>query len=99
MKHPLRLLLAPCLVLFGACQSTSNSSRVSDPPSGFSALFNGQDLSGWWGAETEDPRKYMALDPEAFRKKHDDSLNDIRQHWRAEGNELVNDGKGLYLTT
>lgn len=99
MKHPFPVLLTPCLLLLGACQSPSNSSRASDPPSGFTALFNGQDLSGWWGAETEDPRKYMALDPEDFRKKHDDSLNDIRQHWRVEGNELVNDGKGLYLTT
>src|ERR1044071_3663038 len=33
---------------------------VGAPPPGFTALFNGKDLTGWWGAETEDPRKYMA---------------------------------------
>ena len=62
-------------------------------------MFNGTDLSGWWGAETEDPRKYMALDPDAFKKKHDGSLDNIREHWRAENNELINDGQCLYLTT
>ncbi len=72
---------------------------VGKPPVGFTTLFNGKDLAGWWGAETEDPRKYMALPPEEFQKKHDKSLEDIRQHWRVENNELINDGKGLYLTT
>jgi hypothetical protein len=69
------------------------------PPKGFLALFNGHDLAGWWGADTEDPRKYMALSPEEFKKKHDASLDNIRQHWRVEDDELVNDGKGLFLTT
>ncbi len=72
---------------------------ASEPPAGFSALFNGRDLAGWWGADTEDPRKYIALSPEEFQKKHDGSLDNIRQHWRAENDELINDGKGLYLTT
>ncbi len=73
--------------------------EAAKAPQGFTPLFNGQDLAGWWGADTEDPRKYLALSPEDFQKKHDASLNDIRQHWRAENNELVNDGHGLYLTT
>jgi hypothetical protein len=68
-------------------------------PAGFVALFNGTDLTGWWGADTEDPRKYLAMDKEEFKKKHDNSLEDINKHWRAEKNELVNDGKGLFLTT
>ncbi len=99
MKNPLPLLLTACLSLLVGCQSASHSTATGGPPPGFTALFNGTDLSGWWGAETEDPRKYMALDPDAFKQKHDASLDDIRQHWRVEGNELVNDGKGLYLTT
>lgn len=71
----------------------------SGPPPGFTALFNGNDLSGWWGASTEDPAKYLNLPPEEFRKKHDASLDDIRQHWSIRNGELVNDGKGLFLTT
>jgi hypothetical protein len=69
------------------------------PPEGFVAIFNGKDLDGWWGAKTEDPRDTMALPPEKLAEKKAASLEDIRQHWRVENGELVNDGKGLYLTT
>jgi hypothetical protein len=72
---------------------------AQEPPSGFTLLFNNRDLTGWWGEETKDPRVYMALDPDKFKKKHDESLEDIRKHWRVENGELVNDGHGLYLTT
>jgi hypothetical protein len=66
---------------------------------GFNAIFDGRTLNGWWGAATEDPRSYLTLPPAAFQAKHDGSLADIRQHWRVENGELVNDGRGLYLTT
>src|SRR6266571_9065320 len=77
----------------------ATSTAAEPPPAGFTLLFNQKDLTGWWGAETEDPRKYLALPPEAFKNKHDKSLEDIQRHWRVENSELVNDGKGLYLTT
>jgi len=69
------------------------------PPQGFTALFNGKNLEGWWGAKTENPAVYMAMAPEEFQKKHDASLADIRKHWTVQNGELVNDGNGLYLTT
>ncbi len=69
------------------------------PPEGFTALFNGQNLDGWWGAKTEDPRGYMALPAEQLAEKKAASLEDVRQHWRVENGELINDGTGLYLTT
>jgi len=72
---------------------------ASGAPAGFTPLFNGKDLSGWWGAGTENPRKYLALSAEEFAKKREASLADIQKHWKAENNELVNDGHGLYLTT
>jgi len=97
MKRPHQLLLSTTLSLLGI--ATLDSSAAANPPPGFSPLFNGKDLSGWWGEETTDPRKYMALDPDAFKKKHDESLKDIAKHWSVENDELVNDGKGLYLTT
>lgn len=72
---------------------------LNEPPPGFKALFNGKDLSGWWGASTEDPRKWMALPPDELKKKKETSLADIAKHWRVENGELINDGNGLYLTT
>jgi hypothetical protein len=77
----------------------ADSGALNSPPPGFTALFNGRNLDGWWGASTEDPRKWMALAPEAFQQKHDESLKDIREHWSVENGVLVNDGHGLYLTT
>ena len=87
------------IVAVVGCHSFSSSQAQSAPPKGFKALFNNTDLAGWWGATTENPRKYLALPADEFKKKHDASLDDIRQHWSVQGNDLVNDGKGLYLTT
>ncbi len=81
------------------CRTSETAASKNSPPPGFTALFNGTDLAGWWGADTEDPRKYLALPPAEFQQKHEASLADIRQHWSAQNGVLVNDGKGLYLTT
>ena len=72
---------------------------AADVPDGFEPLFDGRTLDGWWGVGTEDPRKWKALPPDALAKKKADSLVDIAKHWSVEGDELVNDGHGLYLTT
>jgi hypothetical protein len=68
-------------------------------PAGFAPLFNGRDLGGWWGEKTTDPRSYLLLAPEDLEKRKQASLADIAQHWTVVDGELVNDGKGLYLTT
>ncbi|MBN37186.1 MAG: hypothetical protein CMI29_01850 [Opitutae bacterium] len=69
------------------------------PPKGFTPIFNGKDLTGWWGLKTEDPSKWMSLSVEALEKKKQASLEDINQHWKVKDGVLVNDGKGLYLST
>lgn len=96
MKKPAAVLFA--LFLTGVCLGPA-ACRAEGPPAGFTPLFNGKDLTGWWGLSTEDPRKWSALPEEEFKKKHDASLLDIAKHWRVENGELVNDGNGLYLTT
>ena len=65
----------------------------------FWPLFNGKDLAGWWGLKTEDPVKWKALSADKLAEKKAASLNDIAQHWSVDGEELVNDGHGLYLST
>ena len=67
----------------------------TEPPPGFTALFNGKDLEGWVGGDTVDPRKVAAMTPEQLEKW----TADMRAHWKAENGELVNDGKGKYATT
>lgn len=69
------------------------------PPEGFVALFNGKDLTGWRGGTTENPQKRLDLPADEREKRDKASIEDIHKHWRVENGELVNDGKGQYLTT
>ncbi len=69
------------------------------PPPGFTALFNGKDLTGWHGMGHVSPRKLAAMSEEERAQMRQKSLEDVKQHWRVEGGELVNDGHGQYLTT
>lgn len=76
------------------------------PPAGFTALFNGKDLTGWRGGSTFDHRKLLAMN-EADRKKQIDKWTATmtvvgkngKPHWSVENGELVNDGFGDYATT
>ena len=66
---------------------------------GLHGAFQRKDLSGWWGLKTEDPAKWRALPADKLAAKKAASLKDIAQHWSVDGEELVNDGHGLYLST
>ena len=79
--------------------ASTQSAQAGTPPEGFTALFNEKNLSGWWGLKTEDPVKWKALSADKLAEKKAASLKDIVQHWSVNGEELVNDGHGLYLST
>ena len=101
MKTPSLLLLSLAL---------SMTALANDPPRGFTPLFNGKDLSGWFGWGTKDPRELQAMTPEQladYKKKSIEGglpegrqgADNINAHWKVENGEIVNDGRGLYLTT
>jgi len=69
------------------------------PPNGFTALFNGKDLTGWHGMGHFDPRKLWAMNDDERSKKRAADMEDYKKHWRVENGELVNDGNGPYATT
>lgn len=73
--------------------------QAVEPPAGFTALFNGQNLEGWVGLPHFDPRKLEAMPAEERRELMEKNLADLKEHWRVENGELVNDGKGVYATT
>ena len=108
MKFHRLLALLPLVAL----SLISARAENNVPPTGFTALFNGKDLSGWYGWSTQDPTDLWKMSPEdqaAYKKKSiEGGLTDkkgkpvedqINLHWRVENGELVNDGRGLYLTT
>ncbi len=88
------------LVLCGMLTTTACAAPpLNEAPEGFVALFNGDDLDGWWGLGTTHYRKYRNLSGDRLAKMRADSRADVNKHWRVESGELVNDGEGLYLTT
>jgi len=72
---------------------------LKQPPEGFTALFNGKNLDGWWVLGTVHYHTYRNPPPDELEKMKEKSRENIRKHWRVENGELVNDGHGLYLTT
>lgn len=85
------LKLVTCLLL----AQLSVLAYAQEPPEGFVALFNGQDLTGWHGCPHLDPAKWDNAD----QLQRDKWNEDMRQHWRIQDGALVNDGHGVYLTT
>ncbi len=88
------IFLVPALLL-----GSSALLPAVQPPAGFTALFNGTDLTGWRGGDTFDHRKYLAL-PEDKRAAQDAAWTaNMKKHWSVENGVLVNDGHGKYATT
>lgn len=95
-----RLLLTGVLVLLGLLlMSRLTVAEELRPPEGFRALFNGQDFTGWHGMGHFDPRKLAAMSDDERAAKRAADMEDLKQHWRVEDGELVNDGHGVYMTT
>ncbi len=77
-----------CLLLALPGQAQDNN----QPPEGFSALFNGEDLTGWVGGTTIDPAKISAEQQAKWDQE-------VLKHWSTDGIVLVSDGKGPHLVT
>ncbi len=93
--------LARSLLVSAALLTLLAGGRADEPkpPKGFTALFNGKDLSGWHGMPHFDPYKLAAMTPEERQAQIDKWTEDSKKHWTVENGELVNDGHGAYLTT
>jgi hypothetical protein len=91
------------LIVLTASAAGAAARAADPPPPGFTALFNGRDLTGWHGWAIHErgmsPQRLAALSPEERAKKVAAWTEDAKKHWSVENGELVNDGKGAYLTT
>lgn len=68
------------------------------PPEGFTALFNGKDLSGWKGLVADPPRR-AAMSADELAKEQAVADQSMRDHWKVEDGALMFDGKGQSLCT
>ena len=99
MKAPALAMGLAASLLSAQAQDGSDADGLNVPPEGFTALFNGKDLAGWFGHGTEDPRKLWAMSKEDLAAHQEKTMEDVRKHWSVQDGVLVNDGHGLYLTT
>jgi len=67
------------------------------PPQGFSALFNGKDLTNWQGVV--DVKQRAALSKEDLAKAQHEANEKFMPHWTVKDGILTYDGKGNSLQT
>ncbi len=68
--------------------------RNQTPPPGFTALFNGRDLTGWKGL-VADPIKRAKMSPEELAKAQVKADELMRKDWTVENGQLAYHGKGF----
>jgi hypothetical protein len=71
--------------------------ELNRPPAGFTALFNGRDLTHWKGLI--DIKRKATLSPEQLREEQAKADAKMRAHWSVKDGILVFDGKGDSLQT
>src|SRR5437868_12526670 len=88
------LFYASAITLLGM----SSIARADEPapPAGFRAIFNGKNLTGWYGLN---PHSVATLTGEKKEANLAEQRADFPKHWTVENGELVNDGHGPYATT
>ncbi len=87
-------LILPVLLVTLVCSSLHAADPA--PPTGFRALFNGKDLTGWHGLNPHTGAKLTGEKKDANLKQQ---REDFAKHWTVENGELVNSGTGPYATT
>ena len=97
-----RCSLTIVLCLAASVLATTQERPLNQPPAGFTALFNGKDLSGWRGRKPN-------FDPAVERQLTKPELNALQalwnaerdQHWRVDvaKGEIVSDGNNPHLAT
>jgi hypothetical protein len=99
------MVVAMAIAAVGLSVMAGAQGTAPSPPPGFTALFNGKDLSGWrgrpGGGGVFSPYVEAKFTPEerAARQKEWNADRDL--HWRVDTakGEIVSDGKGVHLAT
>src|SRR5258708_5235691 len=85
-----------CFVLLGLLTVSALPPADPEPPKGVRAIFNGKDLTGWYGLN---PHSVVKLEGEKREANLQQQRAEFPQHWSVENGELVNNGTGPYATT
>jgi hypothetical protein len=74
----------------------TGQAKDNTPPEGFTALFNGKDLTGWQGLVEIDKRD---KDPEKYKAQIEAANKKYLPHWSVKDGVIHYDGKGQSLQT
>src|ERR1044071_716102 len=93
------------VALFGigtllAVSLAAQNGPLNRPPAGFTALFNGKDLSGWRGRPgTYSPHEEAKLSKEELAAKQTQWNGERDLHWKVDTakGEIVSDGQSVHL--
>jgi len=94
----MRILGVLALLLSFAPFVAAQDRPLNVPPEGFTALFNGKDLTNWKGL-VADPKKRATMSTEDLAAAQAKADENMRAHWKAVDGVLVFDGKGQNLCT
>ena len=80
------------------------SAADNTPPEGFTALFNGKDLTNWKGLlkpPLDNPARRAEASPEELARARVEANKNMREHWKVEDGVLIFDGhrEGRSLAT
>jgi hypothetical protein len=84
-------------LLFGST-ALAEERAPNVPPSGFTPLFNGKDLTGWKGL-VGSPKTRAMMTPDQLAEAQEKADKQMREHWSVNDGVLTYDGKGASLCT
>ncbi len=77
---------------------SGNGDGLNEPPEGFKALFNGENLEGWKGL-VGNPESRAEMSEEELAQKQQAANAEMREHWSVRDGVLFFDGEGPSLAT
>ena len=99
MRRSASLLSVALLVLTGSFSYSADAKKADNtPPEGYTALFNGKDLTNWKGL-VADPKKRATMTPDELAKAQAEADEKMKAHWAVKDGVIVFDGKGSNLCT
>ncbi|MCB1231626.1 MAG: DUF1080 domain-containing protein [Verrucomicrobiae bacterium] len=84
---------------FSPSPTSIKAPKDNTPPAGFSALFNGKDLSGWKGLAHKNANERHALAGDALKEAQAAADEIMNAHWSVKDGALTYDGQGQSLCT
>ena len=97
-------LVMMCLLTSASFSMADEKAKTADntPPEGFTALFNGKDLTGWKGlmkAPLDSPANRAKATPEQLAEAQKSADESMKAHWSVKDGVLEFDGKGESLAS